>query len=370
MKTFSEQSGQFQFSQATAEDGPELLKVLEENDFKGAVSLLYTRRPDPYLSFMGEALEVYLLVGKDKGTGTIAAIAACAVRQLWLQGTSQRVGYLFGLRVAKAYQKRYRLLAQGYAAMGNYLAPLGIEIWITTILEENIEVKKMLEKPRIFMPQYHPLGRYQVTALAGKGQKSPAKEVRRAREKDRSKLLAFYEEQGRQQDFFADMKTFLTLPLEQQGPGIEAYILVETRAGEVVGAAALWDQRQYKQYRVVGYQGILKWLYPMSGTLAFLGIPYMPEPGNCLELYTLAFVAIKDQNQENFVKLVKTAQRLIPETAQLVVGFHENHKLNQVVKKFSKITYTSCLYQMVWPGENGVLNREKLQSVGLECALL
>jgi hypothetical protein len=68
-------SDRFVIQPATAADSAEILCLLEENVFPGNVSLIYTRRPDAYRSFMAEGKEAHLLVCRDTQEGRIAGLA-------------------------------------------------------------------------------------------------------------------------------------------------------------------------------------------------------------------------------------------------------------------------------------------------------
>ena len=50
----SSRNDRYNFETARPEDAGEILEILEEIDFKGKISLTFTRRPDPVASFKKE----------------------------------------------------------------------------------------------------------------------------------------------------------------------------------------------------------------------------------------------------------------------------------------------------------------------------
>ena len=267
------QPPRFQFEQATAQDSDEILTILEDAPFKGNISLLYTRRPDAYWSFTQEGEEVNIIVARDTKHDNIAGLGACALRTLFVNGIPARVGYLFGLRVARAYLKKFPILHRGYAYLRALHQTKKVACYITTILEENLSAQALLEKRRAFMPTYHPFGKYEIFALTtGRTRESRSSRLasysfRRATISDLPALITFLHEQGQQFQFFP----ILTESTLRSGifPGlrVENFWVMQNTEGEFLATGALWDQRSYKQYVLQGYGGYFKWLYPFAKLL-------------------------------------------------------------------------------------------------------
>ena len=60
--------------EASPSDGREILRILESSAAKGAIELLYTRRPDAYESYMKEAGEARVFVSRD-GERTVGSVS-------------------------------------------------------------------------------------------------------------------------------------------------------------------------------------------------------------------------------------------------------------------------------------------------------
>ena len=155
----------FKFELAQPKDSNEILEILEESDFNGNISVLYTRRPDAFKSFMKEGKDVILLICRDLRTNKIAGFGAASIHSVFINQKKELCAYLFGLRVAKQYHKIQLVLHKGYQLMLDLLTKRGIKYIFTTILNDNIEIQKLLTKKRSFMPNYFYLGDYQVHFL-------------------------------------------------------------------------------------------------------------------------------------------------------------------------------------------------------------
>ncbi len=97
-------SKNFEFRQATVDDGKEMLEILEEADFQGDLSIIYTRRPNPVISFNAEGDDVLIMICQTIDTKEIVGFGVCTIREHYLHGQREKVGYLSGLRIKKSIE--------------------------------------------------------------------------------------------------------------------------------------------------------------------------------------------------------------------------------------------------------------------------
>ena len=365
----------FVFEQATSQDSGEILAILEDASFKGNISLLYTRRPDAYRSLKQEGDDVDIIVARDSLNGKIAGFGACAVRQCFINGNEEKVGYLFGLRVARTYLKKFALLHRGYSYLKSLHEGKNISYYITTILEENRYAQTLLEKPRSFMPTYHPFGSYEVYALKAstrKKQSLPSSMCfRQATQGDLPSLIDFLHTQGKTYQFFPvihaeDIRTGTFHHLT-----IEDFYLLHTNDGEILAAGVPWDQHHYKQYVVQGYNGLLQWLYPFSKLFPLFGFPSLPAPQSILQFFTLSFWAVKENQPEIFRHFLAQIAQLSRKNPFFLIGLHQSHPLRAMLQKCPHISYRSRVYLVSWPEHRS--NPERLHKrllPYLECGML
>jgi len=331
----SSPSKAFTIDDAGPLDGPRLLEILESSPMPGPISVVYTRRPDAYASFQREGETVRIVVAR--APGGIFAMGAFAVRTLYVAGTPTKVAYLFGLRSVDHALKRRPLLHRGYARIGRQLQELGVCHAITTIVASNHRVAEMLARRRAFMPAYEPLGRYDVFALLPRRRRTTR--VRRAVPADASRIAQHLNEIGRTQDYFP-VVTEGDL-LEGRGiPKVDAFHWIEGRPGEVLAAAALWDQTDYRQYRVAGYAGSGAWLRRFA---PLFGMPNLPAPGQDFRYATLALWAARDP-----ALLGELLDGLPGGHSFVLAGAHVSHPFHDTFRRRRHVRYESDVFRVTW----------------------
>jgi hypothetical protein len=343
----SASASRFSFELARPEDGLELLEILETQAFSGNVSLLYTRRPDAYASFMREGEDVEIVVCRDRASGRIAGMGVSADRVLFVNGAPRRVGYLFGLRARPEYVLRTGVLHRGYARLRE-LRPSIPDLFLTSILEENEYARRLLEKRRSFMPEYRPLARYTVYAFAAKPGRRSGKAVRRAGARDAPRLTGFLRQEGAAQQFFPFISadSFDRPPFS--GLTAEDFMIKEIN-GEITAAAALWDQSRYKQYIVRGYGGLMRAIRPLSFLFPLLGVPALPPAGSGLRAMFFSLACARENDPASLDELFEGCLRAAPTRSVMIAGAADGHPFASVFASRRHIGYRSRIYSVVWP---------------------
>ena len=341
----------FIFEEAKESDSKEMLDIIEGMEFKGDISMLYTRRPDPLNSLRMEGDRVGVIICRDQINGKMAGFGACSVNRMHYNGTIRNVGYLFNLRSRKEYQRRFLDFNRGYDRMFGLFEGDSIPVYYTTILEENIHARKLLEKRRPFMPVYEYFGDYHTYIVkTGLRRKMPdGFEFRRAGDDDTSALVEFLDREGSRYQFFPAVSIDdLHAP---NHPRINNFYLL-MKDGKIIGCGALWDQRDYKQYIVMEYKGIYRFLYMLNRINTLFGYPALSKLGGIVNFFTMGFWAVRDDDPDLFEILVRNMSGVSPNYDYFTVGLHGRNPLNEVAgKRIRSIIYKSRLY-LVHP-ENG-----------------
>lgn len=360
----------FIFELANPEDGRELLEIIEETTFSGKISLLYTRRPDAFLSLKSEGEEVDIVICRDLLKKKIAGFGACAIRNLFVNGKKEKVGYLFGLRARKEYRGIYPLLHKGYEFLHNHHKDKNIKLYITTILEDNIYAQKLLERNRKFMPVYKPIGFYEVYAIKKviNTKISSILSFERVKREDLPMIIEFLNKEGKNYQFFPVLEESDLLGKKIPGLTYKNFYFIHCKK-EIYGAGAIWNQINYKQYIIKGYGGIMKLLYPFSFLFPLFGYPALPHIGKKLNFFTLSFWLIKDNNPEIMSHFIYNISRISQGFSFFLVGVHERNPIKYVIEKNPHIKYRSKVYLVYWNDENPVTLNEKMIPY-LECGML
>ena len=89
------------FVKASLSDGKAMLALIEETAAAGKIELLYTRRPDPYVSYMKESPEGVVIGLVKNPEGEILGQCVCVIRTCYVHGRKVKTGYLCGVRKSR-----------------------------------------------------------------------------------------------------------------------------------------------------------------------------------------------------------------------------------------------------------------------------
>lgn len=366
-------SKRFVFETARPEDGPEILEILEDVEFSGQISLVYTRRPDPYVSFHMEGEDANIILCRDLVAEKIVSLGACTVVELFVNGKVTRAAYLFGLRVRKEYRAKYPVIHLGYEHIRALYKDKGIQYYFTSILEENTYAQKVLEKERNLMPRYLPLSKYETfvfkTGLQSSGNTGYV--LKRACEEDIPVLAGFLNIHGKKQQFFPAVNESFLRDNKFPGLSIDDFFILYDCRNEIAACGAAWDQRVYKQYLLKGYGGVLKALYPVSSVFKLFGYPKLPEPGEMLEFFTLSFWAVRDNDYNIFKTFIKQISSQMIDYPFFILGVCQDNPLKHACDRIPHISYRSRLYLVDWEKSENI--KEQIDwklPVYMECGML
>lgn len=360
------------FREAVPEDGDEMLTVLENPDFKGDLCIIYTRRPNPYHSFMAEGSDVLVLVARHKETDELIGFGSCTINSYWFDGRLEKVGYLSGLRVKKEFRMMPRLLTDGYRYMMALLKERGVEILYTTVLDDNINVQAMFEKRRRNFPYYIPVGSYRVHCGTVRMTK-PCEDVydyAPLRTGEVGDLIVFLNAFGKSRDFYPGMLNEILKGTTGLGLSSKDFLVARDRAtGAIKAALAVWQQQKLKQHILYRYGGMYKVLRHLGHLLPYIGYPKMPKEGTILDYYTLSFYGY--ESIDALEGLVRYAAKNNATSNYFIMGTTGGTPEDRMLERITKITYTSKIYMVDYiKNEQSLARVRRATSPYIECGLL
>lgn len=367
-------SKNFEFVEATIDQGPKMLEILEEADFQGDISIIYTRRPNPVISFQAEGDDVIIMLCQKMDTKEMVGFGVCTIREHYIDGKLERVGYLSGLRVKKAYRKTPFLLVDAYQVLIEKIAKKGVTCLYTTVLDDNVKVQEMFEKKRKFFPHYIPLSNYKVfcttTRLNRKG--CGLYEHRSATIEDIPLLLAFVMDKGSKQDLYPKItrkdllgKTKLNLHYSRY------YISIHRLEGTIMAAFYVWRQDDTKQHILYEYNGVYKLLKYMGPFLPYFGYPQLPKEGSKLNYYYLSYYAYEEEEILAAEELIRYIAWAHHECNYFLIGMVQTDPLYPILEKMTKITYSSRVYMVDYIKSADSAKRiDSINTPYIECGLL
>ena len=331
-----------------AEQGDDsgIRSIFESSGFSGGLAVQYLR-PEPLASFAADGFDTRILVIHDNKENRTAAVGGAVLQSCYLGGKAEQCAYLTGLKVHPDYRRHIFFIAKAYEFLGELLKDC--TCCYTTILDDNTEVIRMLEKRRKNMPEYRYIGHYTTFCFCGAKKLLPV-ETDNAEGFD--ELI---------KEYFSKLDLS---PADHNYVGFgkkHFYSLREN--GEIKACCFAGDQRSCKQYRMVSYGGVYKLLSKLP--TALLGYPSFPKEGGVIKHGIISYLYIKD----NDPKLCRDFLRTVAEldgSELLLWGAVEDHPLYEAMNSVKAVRYGSRLYEVVWKGRVPRLNSK----VGMEAALL
>ena len=256
-------------------DDENLRRLLRASVTPGAVRLAFTREPDFFATDGLSDADVTVVARRD---GRVVGSGRCTVYSLTRNGVPRRIGYLNALRVEDRTSESARLLREGYERLGHEVAPLA-DGFFTSIATDNIRARRVLEHSgRLGLPSYRPL--CDLVTLVGavhSGLDAPTTAAADERE-----LAEFFARGARDSQLALSWEPARWSELAQRGVVARDFSVVRQK-GRIVAAAAIWDQRPFRQTMVDGYEGVLRTGRPLLNVaMAVRRMPPLPAPGSVL----------------------------------------------------------------------------------------
>lgn len=347
------------FFLAEPEHDEALRCLLKDVEMDGDVQLVFAREPN---FFVGEGVGncfTQTLVYGDAEAGDILGVGTRGIRQLYVNGVVQDIGYISALRLSPRVRSSM-VLARAYAYFKRLHGDGRVPYYLTTILDENEAARRVLTSGRAGLPTYKAVcgittylipicrqqGRHDVSVVTAMPEVIP-------------EAFAYLNAWNRGYRFAPYFDAaLLDSPV---WPGLCPDMLsVYERDGWIKGTLAVWPQR-FKQTVVGGYSRRMKLLKPFYDSYALVrGWPRLPGVGESLKLlYTSAMSAESD---EAFDALLRTAVYRWSNTGYdyLVCGFPNDHAFAKVAERYASRVLKSTLYQVYWSDSIPVMKGEQL----------
>ena len=337
-------------SWACEADNAALGRLLRETPMEGRIRIALEREPDFFRAAKLEGDRHYTATAREPATSELFAMCSRSVRERFVNGAVNRVGYLSQLRIHPAQRGQTRsLMRAGFQwLMGTRLsdeAPFDI----TSIMDENLPARRLLTAGLLGLPVYVELEQI-VTMLIRVQQRCgrtvPAV-VRGTPAASPDIIGCLRRFNCRHQ--FAPHWTVDNL-FSADTPGVEDFFLF-VDDGRVTGCVALWDQRAHKQTVVRGYTGILarsRWLLNLVGA-------GLPSAGSVVPMAWLSHLAVDEDRPEVFEALVRSVLAYLSPRSDLqwlAFGVTARHPLAGVARRFAAHTHASRLYAVHEPGSS------------------
>lgn len=345
-------------------DDTGLRNLLLQTPMPGVVRLAYLREPSFFQALQVEGRYNDVVIGRDIESGQIIGLGSRSIKTAFVNGRSSTVGYLSGLRLIEGYRGS-TYLARGYRMLRERHQDGRTKLYVTTIIESNQMAREILTSRRAGLPAYHDYGRFCCMAISLQQKPRPVRpetfEIRSAMPEDIPVIVEFWRREGVNKQFFPEYTAEDLLRAEGLLRGLELKnVLLAYSRSELVGTAAAWDQKSFRQSLVTGYNRQLTlFRLPYNVIARLLAYPILPRPGSYLGYINLSLICILKDNPRVFrallVEMIRRYRSLYP---LLMAGLHEQDPLLPVLRQYRHFAYPSRLYVAYW--EDGEEDFENL----------
>ncbi|MDO8509299.1 MAG: hypothetical protein Q7S27_06490 [Nanoarchaeota archaeon] len=329
------------------EDDAQLRECMRLNEMPGAISIAFETEPSFFdaLSVLGKEQQV--VAGKTDD-GNLMGFGVRSIREAYVNGEMVDIGYLSSLRGHPKYRGG-TFIARGFKKFRELDKDGKVPFYITTIVEDNIAAKKILEKTRVAMPFYYPIDTLSTFLI--KPQRSKMKneyEIFRGDSLSLEEIVEFMNREGKNKQFYphyqeTDFGSCRLRNLEKED------FYIASKDDKIVGVVAKWDQESFKQTRVVDYDKKTKIARAFINLASrFSNIPHLPKAGELLHYFYAAFPTVKDNNPRILKELLSAmaSDRENKEYDYFTLGLTEKDPLREGVKSFSPREYKSRIYMV------------------------
>lgn len=300
----------FVIDEARPEDDAEL-RALFRVPMAGSIAIASEREPNYFRSAAVQNEEPLVFVGRDTERGGLAGVFSVGRRRVFVDGRPRALPYFCDLRILPAFRQG-TLLARGYRFVRERVLD-GDDLAQTIVIADNLVALEALTSGRGGLPVYHPYGEYHTYAVnirsAARSRDDLNCMVRRATGEDLPAIQAFLQKEAPRKQFYP-VYDFTRL----QGPGpvpdyyadirIEDFFLAFAGA-KLVGLVGVWDQKAFKQTRVISYARSIAYTRPLYNLAArATGGIVLPPAGSLMEYFNLHALLIENDDPGIFAALI------------------------------------------------------------------
>lgn len=324
----------------------------------GTIALRYEREPDFSLGCRVTGDEFQVLVAREQHSGEIAGVACRSTRQVFLNGSPRRLGYLGQLRVGRKFRGRW-LVSRGFEVLRRLHERDPVPAYLVAIVDGNEEAAEILiKKARRSFPAFQPVADLHTVAVSlrrGADSVERGVTIASASPSDLTEIAAFLRTHGSRKQFFPVCTETSLTALGSLGLNL-ADIRILRKSGEILAVGSLWDQSAYKQTILQSYSGWRKAAAAFYNLGArCLDRPCLPRPGETVRGVYAALVAVADDDRLIFARLLRDLHNRALDLGRthLLLGLDARDPLLPIAKRYPHVLYSSRLYLASWPdGEN------------------
>lgn len=297
-------------------DNERMLALLHESQPARGLHWVFDRQPGFLASLQVTSEKPEVLVAESRRSGDVAAVFSVGSRTVFINGEPHAVRYGSDLRIGRFWQGS-RLLLYLARAVRQMLGDKG---WYqAVILQDNHATRSVLEGGRGGLPLYYPdvdISTFTITGTRYKPERPVDNvfSVRKASADDVLAMTVFVQAMSRHYQFLPAYNFSGVLRGDPYFSGlkIQDFLLIHDAEGKLRGLTGIWNQKAFKQTRIVAYGTWLRLLRPVYNLWAgFCGRFVLPKVGMICDYRVLHSPLTAPDDLEAFALLLSAAWRAV-----------------------------------------------------------
>jgi hypothetical protein len=321
-----------------------------------------SREPDFFEAIEVEGNDPEVFVMRRICSREIIGAIITSERECFINAKETSLGYISSLRLAQQY--RNRLL--GFYAKAFYCHQFerGRRISLMTIFEDNSVAKINLLSGKGMLPSMKDLGQihtliFKPVIRNEKEKKLTETEIRSANFEDIPMITDFLTKTGKDKTFFpvyrenhfnSDHGVLKNLKMKD--------IALAFYNGELSGVMGLWDQNEFRRWKIYDYSFRLKLLKPLINTHSWLmKKPLLPPSNKPFDYRNMALVCIRNNDHKVFNRLLQYHMNNLSKSNKVYIAY-SMHESSPFLHNFPlpNIDFKSRLYLTYWKEDEAMLS--------------
>lgn len=345
----------YAFELAGAEHDAPLRRLFAANEMEGNIRISFQREPNYFYASSLQGAFHQVIAARDTMNGEFIGVGTRAVRQGFLNGKVEPLGYLADMRL----DPRYRggpLVARAYRYLAQLHGDARTRIYFTVIAEGNRRALATIATGRAGIPPYRDFGLIlspAVNLLRRKPSLTGDFEITRGSNDLLLEIVGCLNRNHQRKQFapYYRVNQFTSENRDSNGSRLRDFrvrdFYIALRGGKIIGVLGKWDQNAFKQTVITGYGGKIRTLRPAYNLVAkLMGCASYPAPGMPLRFFYASFIAVDDDDLQVFRTLLR---RLYNDNVgegynYFVVGLHERDPLAAALSDYVLTRFTARLF--------------------------
>jgi len=279
----------------------------------------------------------------------VVGLGARSIAPAFVSGVARDVGYLSDMRLEPSYRNG-TLVARGYRLLRDLHRDGRVSFYTSVIFATNSLALKMVATTRAGLPRYHDLGIVRcpgINITRRLGGCAADADVRRATPAMLPEIVACLNRNNARRQF---------APVHSEhdfvrGGRWKDFALhdchVAVRGDRLVGVIGVWDQRAYKQTRIIDYASHLAVGRPMANLWRrWSGAPGYPRPGEYLRYACVSFAAADDDDPRVMRALLRAAynDQVGSDRLYLMMAAHVRDPWLPILEEYRRTPFEARLF--------------------------